>query len=402
VQLPAALLPAAREVGRGPARRRRPVLTRSLAAALVLLAASTSAGEPDWPALAARIVHQLAPQPGEKVLLVAAPGRFPALVAELRYAIVEAGAVDLGAMEVLPSPLPPAWDPAVLARGARPAREALRRALAEADAAVILPGAAAIHPPYAALQDRMREGHGRVVHFHWEGAFPFAGQPLPPQEMIDAVYQKAVLETDYAALAAAQRRFRDALRQGEARVTTPLGTDLRFRVGDRPVTLQDGDASAARAREARVLIDREVELPPGAVRVAPLEDTVDGVIAYPPSRWDQRPVTGLRLRFERGRVVAVTADTGRAAVEAEMARGGEAARSFREFVLGLNPLLAVPERRPWIPYYGYGAGVLRLSLGDNSELGGAVRGDYVRWDFFTDATVRVGGDTWVEGGRLTR
>jgi hypothetical protein len=333
---------------------------------------------------------------------VAAPGRFPSLVSELRYAIVKAGAVDLGPILVLPGPLPPAWEASVVARGAGPAREALRRALAEVDAAVILPGAAASHPPYAALQDRMREGHGRVVHFHWEGAVPIAGQPLPPQDRIDALYQKAVLETDYRALAAAQRRFRDALRRGEVRVTTPLGTDLRFRIGERPVTLQDGDASAARAREAAVLIDREVELPAGAVRVAPLEETVEGVIAYPPSQWDERPVSGLRLRFERGRVVEIRADAGRAAVEAEMARGGEASRSFREFVLGLNPLLAIPERRPWIPYYGYGAGVVRLSLGDNGELGGAVRGDYVRWDFFTDATVRVGGETWVEAGRLTR
>jgi leucyl aminopeptidase (aminopeptidase T) len=211
-----------------------------------------------------------------------------------------------------------------------------------------------------------------------------------------------VLQTDYAGLGAAQQRFRDALRRGEARVTTPLGTDLRFRAGDRPVTRQDGDASAARAREAAVLIDREVELPPGVVRVAPLEETVEGVIAYPPSQWDERPVTGLRLRFERGRIVEVAATAGRDAVEAELLRGGEAARRFRELALGLNPLLAVPERRPWIPYYGYGAGVVRLSLGDNSELGGAVRGDYVRWDFFTDATVRVGGETWVEAGRLTR
>ncbi len=51
---------------------------------------------------------------------------------------------------------------------------------------------------------------------------------------------------------------------------------------------------------------------------------------------------------------------------------GTAGRAFREFALGFNPLLAVPEREPWIPYYGYGAGVVRLSLGDNSELGGAV------------------------------
>jgi hypothetical protein len=57
---------------------------------------------------------------------------------------------------------------------------------------------------------------------------------------------------------------------------------------------------------------------------------------------------------------------------------------------------------PWIPYYGYGAGVVRLSLGDNSELGGSVRGGYVRWNFFVDTTVAVGGDVWVENGKLRR
>ena len=66
-----------------------------------------------------------------------------------------------------------------------------------------------------------------------------------------------------------------------------------------------------------------------------------------------------------------------------------------------NPLLAVPERTPWIPYYGYGAGVVRLSLGDNSELGGTVGGGYVRWNFFTDLTVSMNGQVWVKDGRLT-
>ena len=83
--------------------------------------------------------------------------------------------------------------------------------------------------------------------------------------------------------------------------------------------------------------------------------------------------------------------------------GGAAARSFREFALGLNPLLAIPTSEPrWIPYYGYGAGVVRLSLGDNTELGGAVTGGYVRWNFFIDATVTVGNDVWVRDGKLVR
>ena len=90
------------------------------------------------------------------------------------------------------------------------------------------------------------------------------------------------------------------------------------------------------------------------------------------------------------------------AVIAEMDAAGPAGRAFREFALGFNPLLAVPEQQPWIPYYGYGAGVVRLSLGDNSELGGEVSGGYVRWNFFTDTTVTVDGEVWVRDGKLVR
>lgn len=375
--------------------------------ALGALPALAAAQEPaprltlDWPALAERIVRQLAPEPGEKVLLVAHPRRFQGLVPHLRYALLEHGAVDLGVVQVLAAPFPEAWHMEVLQRGARPARDSLRTMFRDVDAAVMLPEAGPVHPAYAALQDLLREGRGRTVHFHWAGVFALPGQPLPPPHVVDAVYQSAVLRSDYAAISAAQRRFEAALRAGEVRVTTPRGTDLRFRIGDRPVNLQDGDASAARARRAAILIDREIELPCGAVRVAPLEESVEGTIAYPPSQWDGRPVEGLRLRLARGRVTDVQAASGKDAAEAEMARGGEAARGFREFVLGFNPELAVPDRGPWIPYYGYGAGVVRLSLGDNTELGGRVGGGYVRWDFITDATVGVGGEVWVRSGRLT-
>jgi leucyl aminopeptidase (aminopeptidase T) len=222
---------------------------------------------------------------------------------------------------------------------------------------------------------------------------------------MDAVYQRALLQTDYAALAERERRFAAALRSGEVHITSASGTDLRFRAGDRPANLQDGDASAARTAQGKVLVDHEIELPAGVVRIAPIEDTVDGVIAFPPSQWDARPVEGLKLRFAKGRIVEITAASGRDAVEAELQKAGAAARAFREIGLGFNPLLAVPDRTPWIPYYGYGAGVVRLSLGDNSELGGAVAAPpgqpaYVRWNFFTDLTVTVGATTWVRNGHL--
>jgi hypothetical protein len=270
----------------------------------------------------------------------------------------------------------------------------------------MLPGATVGHAAYDAMQNVLREARGnaaRTIHFHWIGAYSLTGAPLPITAERAAFYQRALLETDYAALAASQTAFDRAMRGNEVRVTTPAGTDIRFRIGDRPVTRQDGDARASRARQARNLIDREIELPAGAIRVAPLEESVSGSIAFPPSVWGGERVEGLLMRFERGRVVSFDARSGREAVERELVNAGSAGRSFREFALGMNPLLAIPrEGERWIPYYGYGAGVVRLSLGDNSELGGSVTGGYVRWNFFTDATVTVGRDVWVRDGVLLR
>ncbi len=381
----------------------------SLPALALLLSGTPTAGTAqarlalDWPAVAVKIVHQLALQTGEQVLLVAHPGMFEELVPHIRYEVMAAGGVDLGVVDVLAGPLPASWDQAVLRAGAGPAREAYREAFAKVDVAVMLPGAVPSHPAYAAIQDLLTGGTRRVIHFHWlenGSAFPIAGQPVPPPDRIDALYQRALLETDYDALAAVQRRFEAAMRTTEVRVTTPAGTDLRFHIGDRPVNRQDGDASGARAARGNVLIDREIELPAGAIRVAPLEETVHGTIVFPPSQWAGRPVDGLTLRFEEGRVTDMDAASGLAFAEAEMREAGEAGRQFREFALGFNPLLAVPDEHPWIPSYGYGAGVVRLSLGDNSELGGRVTGGYVRWNFFADATVTVGNTVWVRDGKL--
>jgi len=352
----------------------------------------------DYPAMARRIVQQLALKAGERVMTIAHPGIFDDLIPYVRYEVLRAGAIDLGVVEVLREPWPEAFDVPTLAKGAREARAHYKAMFRDVDAAIMMPGATTAHPAYQAMQDWLKddltERRGRrTIHFHWVengSAYQVPGQPLPPRFAIDALYQRALLETDYNALTERQRAFTDALRSDDVHLTSPAGTDLRFRVGDRPVNRQDGDASQARAARGQVLVDKEIELPAGVVRVAPLEESVEGIVVFPDSQWDGRPVEGLRLRFSRGRVAEVTAARGKDAVESEMKKAGEAGRAFREFALGLNPLLAVPERFPWIPYYGYGSGVVRLSLGDNSELGGNVGGGYVRWNFFTDMTVTIG------------
>lgn len=347
------------------------------------------------------LVERMQLQPGERMLLVAIPGRSDALVTALRHRFTTARVVDLGVLAPIGEP-DASWV-TDFTRAAPKDRAALATYLATVDIAVMMPGVTAQSPIYTGMQDVLRTGKGRTVHFHWEGAYALDGTVLPVTTERGQFYQRVLRDTDYRALGALQAEFERTVRAGPVRVTTPAGTDITFRVGDRPVTKQDGDAGAARARLGRNLIDREVELPAGAVRLAPLEETVNGRIAFPGGTWGGERVEGLVMQISNGRVTGFTATTGSAGVDRELAQAGDAGRSFREFALGFNPLLAIPASgERWIPYYGYGAGIVRLSLGDNSELGGRVGGGYVRWNFFTDATVTVGGTEWVSAGRLVR
>jgi hypothetical protein len=122
-------------------------------------------------------------------------------------------------------------------------------------------------------------------------------------------------------------------------------------------------------------------------------------LEVPSARFGDGRVEGLRLTFEAGRIVDWTAAAGAEHFRQSLA-DQPALAWFRELAIGMNPRLVAPPGEERIPYYGYGSGVVRLSLGDNRELGGNVRGTGTRWLLFTDASVEAGGRPIVEAGRL--
>lgn len=336
-----------------------------------------------WPDMARRIVNALQVERGERVMLRFDPQTMRELEPEVARQLRAAGAE-------------------VESHAFGPLEEFARR-LASIDIYVWLPAgptaatpanqAAALVEWLDARQDR------RELHFHWvDGTRDVDGLPAPHRPAYDRVYLEA-LDIDYAAMAAQMDAAIGRLRTGEIRVTTPAGTDVRFEVGDRPFNRQTGVASKANARKGRIRIDRHTELPAGVLRVAPIENSVNGVLVLPVARFGPQRATNVRLVIRAGVVVESSATTGADAVKAFLASEPGASR-FREFALGFNPRLTIPAGEQALPYYGYGAGVVRMSLGDNSELGGAVRGGGVRWLFFPDATVVAAGGSLVERGRL--
>jgi hypothetical protein len=332
--------------------------------------------------MAAHIVRALRPERGERTILRHDPKLLPALLAETKRQLEVAGC----AVQSL------AYGPA----------EGFGEKLAQTDIYVWLPaGPGAITPAdeAAALVRWLDAGGGRQIHFHWgDGTRDVDGTNRPHTAAYDQVYLDA-LDIDYGALDRAMDAAIAKLRSGEVRVMTPAGTDIRFRVGGRPFCKQNGDASRERMKAARVRIDREIELPAGAMRVAPLEESVSGRIVIPHARLSGTHVNRIVLALEKGKLSDARASAGEAKLKGFL-ESNDALACFREFALGINPKLLTPPGEKWVAYYGYGAGVVRLSLGNNEELGGAVRGRGVWWFFFPDATVTVAGATVVEEGKL--
>jgi hypothetical protein len=336
-----------------------------------------------WPDMARRIVMALQVERGERVMLRFDPLTMrelePEVAKQLRAAGAQVESHAFGPIDDFP------------------------RQLSETDVYVWLPAGPAAATPASqsaalvtwldARQDR------RELHFHWvDGTRDADGLPVPHRPAYDRVYLDA-LDIDSAAMAAQMEAVIARLRAGDVRVTTPAGTDVTFRVGDRPFNRQTGDASKANARRGQIRIDRHTELPAGVMRVAPIENSVNGVLVLPAARFLGVRATDVRLVIREGVVTESSATSGADAVKSFLASEPGASR-FREFALGFNPKLTIPPGETALPYYGYGAGVVRMSLGDNNELGGAVRGGGIRWLFFPDATVVAGGESLVARGRL--
>jgi len=342
--------------------------------------------------IAILLVSSLQLRVGERVLIPHDPGYFDELIRELEREVRAAGAV----------PILTEWSLKGQPRPSAPLRELLegvdvffwspfRTSLRE-----VTPAEA---KDIARWTDR--GGHRRQIHFHWDqGSVEADGLPGEHTPALDRLY-RAALRFDRAILSRRQQAAARLLARGTVRVTTPAGTDLRFEIRSRPFNRQDGTASRARMARARVRVDREVEFPGGVLRVAPVEETVNGTVVVPEARFGGQRVRELRLTFRDGKVESLMAREGLAAVQSELSAAGEAAFRFREFGLGCHPGLRPLPGSKVIPYFGYGAGIVRLSLGDNEELGGSVRGGYRRWFFFPDATVVAGAARQlVSAGRL--
>jgi len=386
--------------------------TALLLGAPALLSQSANAPSPDKflppvdaPAIAHRLVSALQPSAGERAIIAYDPAYYPEITQAVQAELNKAGVFPVTILN-FDSPEIVAAEPTDLPAIKR--REdvfvaSLRPLFQQADIFLWMPARAL--PDDVRWERLIGESHVRGIHFHWIEVLK--GKTADEIITRSRVYERAILETDYAALSREQDRLIAALRGHAVHISTPDGTDLRFRVpADAWFHKNDGDISPSRARLARPLAvrDREMEIPSGALRFIPDASTAEGTLVIPKTSTGSGPAEGVRIQFTHGRARPVSAWKNEAGFQAIWNSIGGDVDKIGEIVLGTNPLLAAPLPTGELPYYGYGSGFVRISLGDNWESGGTNRSPAGQplWLFLEHVTLKVDGVTLIREGKLEK
>jgi hypothetical protein len=353
-----------------------------VAAGALALVASTavaqppSAGKVDWLRMARLVVDRWQLAPGERAVLFWDRTADRGAAAAMRTAILAKGGVVAGSIDVADPRDDAAW----------------ARVFANAEVAVWLPtNARFADRPFEHLVEK--NPRVRSVHFHWF---------LPPDaalhDRIEAMYAEAVAVPPET-LRKRQAAIEKALRGAKVRITTPLGTDLTLDVPeDARFHRNTGDASPAKVKDARSVRDRQEELPGGVLRTTDVRGATGTLVGYATFA-----TTGpiLAATLKDGRVTALESRRG---AEEIVKRWSEATGDKAlpaELVVSTNPALDAVMPGGFMPYYGYGAGVVRVAIGDNWESGGTNRSPLGEVLFFMDgATLAADGRTLVQDGRL--
>ena len=354
----------------------------------------------DWSKIAQLIVRQsLKVQPGERVIIHADPTYFPALLEQVRIEIVRAGAVELFTAMLHSTGLE-AVRRSMRRREDNEPKELEDRAMADlfdlADIYIWLPTRWEWN--VGQTEKILETWQGRSIHFHWV-IYPDDDELFGT---LSKMYQDALF-IDYAALTTRQEGLIGLLKSSTVNITDPAGTDLTFRLDGAHFHRGNGDASKefingyARQGSAR---DREVELPAGAIRTVDIAGT-QGQLVCANETFAGRPVGTLKYKVNENRIVGLESQHDNAYVQAMWGLATGDKDRIGEFNLGVSPALTLlAGREKVIPYFGYGDGVIRISLGDNKESGGPYASSFQHWLFLTNATLKADGRTIVRDGKL--
>lgn len=178
----------------------------------------------------------------------------------------------------------------------------------------------------------------------------------------------------------------------EVHITTPCGTDLKFKLDRRRICVSDGLTSKEKAEKGTVTF-----LPAGAIEVSASEESAEGRVVYDvPINIGNGAVAGLTLQIENGRIVKFVAEKNKELFSHYLEEGKGDFDRFAFFGFGLNPNL-----RHGFTQDDKVLGGVTVGFGDDENKGGKNKAaGHEFWASMTKATVTVGDVEVMRNGRL--
>ncbi|MBI5559793.1 MAG: aminopeptidase [Deltaproteobacteria bacterium] len=137
----------------------------------------------------------------------------------------------------------------------------------------------------------------------------------------------------------------------------------------------------------------ERNMPDGEVFLSPVEDSAEGYIYYEmPAIYQGREVTGIRLRFRKGKVVGATADKNEKFL-ISMLDTDRGARFLGELGIGVN--YGIKKFSKDILFDEKIGGTVHLAVGRSYAEAGGKNISAIHWDMIKD--LRTGGKLYVDG-----
>jgi leucyl aminopeptidase (aminopeptidase T) len=206
------------------------------------------------------------------------------------------------------------------------------------------------------------------------------------------------LATDFTVIEQNASRVRKVLlTTRELHVTTPDGTDLRFRLNPKPNVLVS-DGTIPTVEEAGKGVFRAAYLPAGEVFTLIAAGSADGKLVADQFPYQGKMIPNLTVNVSAGRITSFTADADIERLKAtyDAATPGRDQLTIIDF--GINPGIentAATSIRSWVP-----VGTVTLGFGNDIWAGGMNRSTFNLSPFLTNATVTADGREIVKDGKL--
>ncbi len=207
-----------------------------------------------------------------------------------------------------------------------------------------------------------------------------AQQASMSTEAFEDFYFKVCL-LDYKSLLPSMRALKRLMdKTSEVHIKGP-GTDLRFSIKDIPAIVCGG----------------EYNIPDGEVFTAPVKNSVEGLISYnAPSIYQGIAFDGVRLEFEKGKIVKAEAAGGKTKALNKVLDSDPGARYIGEFAIGFNREIREPMRD--ILFDEKIAGSFHFTPGQAYENADNGNRSQVHWDLVNIQRKDYGGgEIWFDG-----